>query len=227
MTHQTSTAPDALAVAVHGLPGVMLYPRTGEAIYRQGDSDDQLFLIVAGYIKLTQVDSDGGERIVGILNHGELFGLRESGGAHEHDAIAKGPAEVYRVAQRDFRGLVERRSDLAWPLMASLIRRQRLAERRLQGVLAQDVRGRLAITLHDLVAHYGGRCAHGYEIDVPLTQQEVAEMVGASRPVVSALLNDWRRAGLLSYTREYICVNDLAALLRLASADPVIDPASK
>jgi len=216
MTDVQTSSNDPLAVAVRSLPGRLLQPQQGDTIYRQDEAGEHLFLIVAGYIKLTQVDRDGAERIAGILDSDELFGLCGENGAREHNAIAKGRTRLYRVAQRDFRGLMEKRSDLVWPVVESLSRRQRLAERRLQALLAQDVRGRIATALHDLVAHYGGRCRHGHEIDVPLTQQEVAEMVGASRPVVSAVLNEWRRDNLLSYTRNYICVNDLATLRDLS-----------
>ena len=80
-----------------------------------------------------------------------------------------------------------------------------------------DVRGRVAVTLLDLVGQAGGHCSHGHEVDVPLTQQELAELIGASRPVVSVELNELRREGLLDYTRGHICVVDLDRLSTFAN----------
>jgi len=99
-----------------------------------------------------------------------------------------------------------------------LARRQEITERRLYALMTLGVRGRIAVALHDLVGQAGGHCAHGHEVDVPLTQQELAELVGASRPVVSSELNELRREGLLDYARGHICVIDLKALNALSQS---------
>ncbi|WP_240761758.1 helix-turn-helix domain-containing protein [Nitrosococcus wardiae] len=50
-----------------------------------------------------------------------------------------------------------------------------------------------------------------------MTQQELAELAGASRPVVSLVLNEWRRNGIVSYTRQFICIDDMDSLKQIAS----------
>ncbi|WP_244073696.1 helix-turn-helix domain-containing protein [Nitrosomonas sp. PY1] len=57
---------------------------------------------------------------------------------------------------------------------------------------------------------FGIRCTHGYTLEIHLTQQEVADLVGASRSVVSTILNDFRNRGM--YTRDQICINDAALI---------------
>jgi len=90
-------------------------------------------------------------------------------------------------------------------------RRQRV-ERKLRTILTQPVEVRVINTLLELAEMFGIRCSHGYTLEIHLTQQEVADLVGASRSVVSAILNDFRNRGMLDYTRDQICINDIALI---------------
>ena len=73
-------------------------------------------------------------------------------------------------------------------------------------------------TLKELSEVFGVRCLHGYALEIRLTQQDLADLVGASRSVVSTVMNELRRRGMLDYTRDLICINDVALSdLRTAS----------
>jgi CRP/FNR family cyclic AMP-dependent transcriptional regulator len=72
------------------------------------------------------------------------------------------------------------------------------------------IRARVAAALRDLICFEGQRCRHGHTVDVRLSHEDLAELVGAARPVVSAELIQMRREGLVEYTRCYFCVDDLA-----------------
>ena len=100
----------------------------------------------------------------------------------------------------------------AQPVVEQLSSRQRAADRRLELLLVADARGRVAGTLAELAGRQGQRCPHGHEVDVPLTQGELAQLAGLSRQVTSATLNALREEGLIDYTRDHLCVNDLRAL---------------
>ena len=67
-------------------------------------------------------------------------------------------------------------------------------------------------TLRDLICFEGQRCKHGHPIDVRLSHQDLPELVGAARPVISTKLIRMKREGLVEYTRCYFCVDDLAGL---------------
>ena len=75
----------------------------------------------------------------------------------------------------------------------------------------------MAATLRDLICFEGQRCRQGHTIDVRLSHQDLAELVGTARPVVSAELVQMRRERLVEYTRCYFCVDDLAGLDRVAA----------
>lgn len=194
--------------------------RAGQILVRQGDAVDDVYAITNGYLKFMCVNADGAATITAILDAGQLFGAGLSGvGTAAHTVSAKGSATVRRWSQASFQNLVASEPDLAQAMITMLARRNALVERRLHAVLHLDVRGRIAVVLNDLSRHYGGRCTHGHQVDVPLTQQELAELVGASRSVVSSRLNTLRRAGVLAYSGGYICVNNAAALQSLAASE--------
>jgi CRP-like cAMP-binding protein len=67
--------------------------------------------------------------------------------------------------------------------------------------------------LVELAGTFGAQCPHGFSLEIRLTQQDIADFVGASRQVVSSILSDLRRRGLLDYTRDMICINDSALSL--------------
>ena len=188
----------------------------GEVLYHQGRRCDSIYLVESGYLKLVRQDATGNPTITALLGTGELCGNGLCGAeVTEEASLAKSMAVVRRYPAAQFFQLIEQDSGLATLALQTLAQRQAASDRRLHAVLTLDVRGRIAMVLHDLISRNGGRCAHGHEVDVPLTHQELAELTGASRPVVTATLNQLREEGLLDYCRAFICVNDQKAL-RLA-----------
>lgn len=197
--------------------GTALTLTDGQVLYHEGETRSEVYAIESGYLKLSYLSAAGRATISAILNRGELLGpgLADEAVASQ-TAVASGTTQVRRYPGAAFRRLLADDNILALVVVRMLARRQRIIESRLQAVLNLNVRGRIAVVLRDLIGHYGGRCVHGHEVDVPLTQQELADMVGASRPAVSLELNRLRRGGLLNYTRGFICVNDIPMLDRLA-----------
>ena len=207
-----------LDAALRDLGGTTLDLADGERLFRAGEAREAVYRVAAGYLKLVRNGADGTERIVALMGGGSLLGLdglwepKERTAAHEVDAVAAGGASVHRVARSAFRRLLEERGDLARPVVEQLSSRQRAADRRLELLLVADARGRVAGTLAELAGRQGQRCPHGHEVDVPLTQGELAQLAGLSRQVTSATLNALREEGLIDYTRDHLCVNDLRAL---------------
>lgn len=178
-------------------------------IYRQGEAAAGAYCLLQGHVKLTRLTLDGEFAMVAVLKAGDWFGaLNGHSGPCTETAVAKGTVRL-RLLPRS--NLHDATAD-AVAIIASMTRRQRFLEQRLAALLLHDVRARLATVLLDLALFCGQHCVHGHEIDVRLTHQELAELSGVSRPVVTATLNQWRRDGLLRYTREYICIEQREAL---------------
>jgi CRP-like cAMP-binding protein len=179
-------------------------------VYRQGDAHGHFFWLIKGVIKLSQVTEGGRPITTAILRPGDVFGDTLANSRSEHTATAIGDARLGRIAQMELTTLPSRCAELAADLIARLGTWQRRTERRLVGVLTQTVEARLIETLHELALVFGSRCPHGYALEIRLTQQDMADLVCASRPVVTKAMNDLRDRGLLDYTRELICVDDTA-----------------
>jgi CRP-like cAMP-binding protein len=104
---------------------------------------------------------------------------------------------------------MSQQTELAWHILEGIYTRKQKVERKLRTVLTQSVEVRVIETLIELSEIFGIKCTHGYALEIHLTQQEVADLVGASRSVVSTALNDLRSRRMLDYTREQLCINDV------------------
>jgi CRP-like cAMP-binding protein len=184
--------------------------------------DGRCWVVVAGYIKLLDPRVDGNCFIRLILGRGGLFGDRPFGAGTIRgftaplceQAVAHGPAEVIEMDRQALEAAAHAQAGLATLLLESVTTRAQFLDRRLLWQFTTPIRARLASTLRDLICFEGQRCRHGLTIDVRLTHQDLAELVGAARPVISAELVRLRREGLISYTRCYFCVDDLGGLDR-------------
>ena len=196
----------------------------GRPVYssvRQG----RCWVVTAGYVRLLDTPVDGSQVVRLILGRGGLFGdgpfgSRAFGGfmsASPEQAVAHGPVVLLELDRLELETAAQASSELSTLLLESVTSRAELLERRLLWQFTSPIRARLAAALRDLICFEGQRCRHGHTIDIRLTHQELAELVGAARPVVSAELVRMRGEGLIEYTRSYFCVDDLAGLDRVAS----------
>ena len=182
-------------------------------LYRQGDRCSDLFWIKSGIVKLSHLTEQGSEITIDLLKRGDVIGCFQNNSANQEiDETAQALDEVnyYRIAYSDFKAMMFHQAELAWYVIEDMYSRKQRVERKLRIILTQPVEIRVITTLLELAEMFGIRCTHGYTLEIHLTQQEVADLVGASRSVVSTILNDFRNRGMLDYTRDQICINDAA-----------------
>ena len=190
---------------------------TGQSIYRQGESLEKLYLLRDGRVRL--VDGEGRRcQLHALLRPGEFFGaaLRADGALADETAIAVGKCDVWTIEARDFRTLIEGRPALAIDVIRTLEARVRTLGRRVQALTRKDVPALLAETLvvlwNQVGEHEGSeRRLHG------ITQQDLADLVGASRSFVSTLVNEMKRDGLLESRGRMLVLKDLDGLLAYGS----------
>jgi len=188
------------------------------AIYRQGDPARIVCCVLEGQVTIARSNDDGEMITTAVLSAGDFFGAALGGAQScEDTARAKGAVSIWRAPIGEFRTLVHRHPEFAWQFMSSMARRQRQLERRLEGFAFKRVEARLAETFRELSGGFAMRCEHGFGRHLRLSQQELADLVGASRPVVSTILNRLRDQGVLGYNREYVCVRRIEDIERLSS----------
>jgi CRP-like cAMP-binding protein len=197
---------------------------SGAAVY-SSFPEERCWAVAAGYVKIMDPRVDGGRAIRLIVGRGGLFGDRPFGerafrgfiSPQQEQAFAHGPADVVEMDRSELEAASRGDGVLASMLLESMTTRVQFLERRLLWQFTTPIRARVAAALRDLICFEGRRCKHGHTIDVRLSHQDLSELVGAARPVISAELVQMKREGLVEYTRSYFCVDDVAGLDRIAN----------
>lgn len=186
-------------------------------VHRQRERCFHVYHVASGYVKFEAVDSEGHGLINSLLSAGDFFGCVTGTTRRltRYEASAKGPVRLYRCKAHEFGELIEAQPDFMPYLVSSLDNQLSFVQRRVDVILHHSVLQRVAHVLCELEGLHGGRCRHGHEVDVRLSQEELAQLVGASRPVVSTVLNELRQRGLVGYTRTFICIENRAGLSQL------------
>jgi CRP-like cAMP-binding protein len=185
-----------------GVPKRVVFEDRG-VIYRQGDRCREALLIESGLVRLSRLHADGREVIVDIVGVGDVVGNLTASNewTATEEARALGPV-TGTVVHSPF-GM----ESVPLEFVQALMRRTNKLKERLVSHLVESVEQRLARSLHDLALAFDVPCTHGFSLEVLLTQQDLADIVCASRPVVSLALNRMKECGLLNYTGQKICVH--------------------
>ena len=193
----------------------------GAVIYRPGMPADKVFLLRGGRVRLLRQGKGKSRSVMSILKPGDLFGevLRPEGSVMEELSIASGKCEVWSIEGRDFRALLEARPALAVDVIRALNDRVRQLRQRVQGLTRKDVPARLAEMLLVLVDAHGEHSPSGELCLQGITQQDLADLVGASRSFVSTLVNKMKRDGLLANQGRLLVMKDQEGLHRLAERE--------
>ncbi len=185
-------------------------------IYRQGEPSGDVFCVIEGQVTLSRLNFEGATVTTAALGRGEFFGHALGGATEAEDsAIAKGTVLVWQAPIAEFRRLLLHHPAVTWEFVSMLAQRQRVMERKIESFAFKRTESRLAQTFRELSGGFATRCEHGFGQHLRLTQQELADLVGASRPVVSTILNRLREKGVLGYNREYVCVRRIEDIERL------------
>ncbi len=179
---------DALAKVVEA--GRDLEMRRGDVLFREGDDPDELFVVVSGRIAIANKSIDGRESMVALMEEGDLFGEMGlfDGRGRSAEARALETSVVTAVPYGPVRSLYEDDPALLWRVVAMLAGRLRTMDTALADSVFLDVTGRTAKRLLDLAGDED-------EFSLPITQEELAGMVGASRERVNKAIASFIRLG--------------------------------
>jgi CRP/FNR family cyclic AMP-dependent transcriptional regulator len=194
---QSALAPELLeALAAHG---VERRYRKGSIIVVEGDPAEAMFLVREGELQVFLDDESGRRAELNRLGAGEYFGeLMLAGEVRTASVMALTPVRLCMVRRAEFERVLAGRPDLAFHLIQTLIHRLSSLTERMRGHALLDVYGRM-VRLFDEVADDAG--AHPV---VPLSQQAIAERVGASRAMVNRIVQDLERGGYIAAARGRI-----------------------
>lgn len=179
---------DALAKVVEA--GRDLEMRRGDVLFREGDDPDELFVVLSGRIAIANKSIDGRESMVALMEEGDLFGEMGlfDGRGRSAEARALETSVVTAVPYGPVRNLYQDDPALLWRVVAMLAGRLRTMDTALADSVFLDVTGRTAKRLLDLAGDED-------EFSLPITQEELAGMVGASRERVNKAIASFIRLG--------------------------------
>ena len=194
---------------------------SGAVIQKAGAHADKVYLVRSGRVRLMRQGKSKRKALLAILKPGDLFGdVLRSGGSVDEQAESAGQSEVWSIEGRDFRALLEARPALAVDVIRALGERVQEMRRRVVGLTRKDVPARLADCILALADDHGERTEGERHTSLTgVTQQDLADLVGASRSFVSTLINEMKRDGLLSSLGRRLVLSDPTALAKAAGIE--------
>ena len=176
----------------------------GETIIHQDDDGSSMFLIISGRLKVVSTIEDGKEALLDFLQDGDYFGELSLFDQESRSAsvVAVEESVLVRISRAELLGFLERHPEANLILLRSLAKRIRGITTNLSSLAQLDVYGRIArVLLQEAVDEQG-------ELVTPrMTQQDIGEMVGASREMVSKILKDLRIGGYISIQDKRIRIH--------------------
>ena len=190
----------------------------GDVLFNEGDQGDKLYVIVEGKIKLGRTSSDGRENLLAILGPGEMFGELSlfDPGPRTATATAIAETQILGLSNEQLQQFITSRPYVAGTLLAALARRLRRTNESLADLVFTDVPGRVAKALLDLSRRFGRPVEQGIMVAHDLTQEELAQLVGASRETVNKALADFASRGWLRLEARAVLLQDVDRLKRRA-----------
>ena len=200
--------PDALR-ALAATAVVRRFPKNAVLI-NDGERGDSLFIVLSGRLKVYASNDAGREIVIDFHGPGECVGEMSLDGAPRSASVMTTEPTTCALVSRDqFREFIRERPDFALYVIGKLIQRARRATENVKSLALSDVYGRLVRLLGALAKDVDGRLV----VSEKLTQQEIAEQVGASRDMISRLMKDLVAGGYLAVEDRSIVI-----LKRLPSA---------
>jgi CRP-like cAMP-binding protein len=188
----------------------------GQVIFREGDASDTCYVVRTGHTRALRENTDGRMIALAHFGPGDIFGElamfddeRRSATVETLDAV-----QSIAVAGSDMRRLLRQHPDIAVKLLVGVARRLREANERLTRQSFQTVQSRVAGVLIDLVGKAQAEGAGPRDVELKVTQAEIAQLAGSSRESASRFLAVLERAGIITQGRGRITVHDPEALER-------------
>ena len=184
-----------------------------EIICSLGRANEDIYLLISGRVKLYELTAEGKEVILWFCIPGELFGVSDvlivnQFNGRQINAQSCGYAELLCIKHQDFLQYVNANPSVALPLIQLLSFRLREVAEVLSDITCSDVTSRVVKLLIRLSRRYGKQVEGGIFLELPMTHQEMADMIGASRQTVTTVLGDLKRQGLIQIEQRTLFMRD-------------------
>ena len=193
---------------------VLVKVSKGNTLFKEGDDGNRLYVVLEGKLKLGITSNDGRENLLSILGPGEMFGELSlfDPGPRTATATAVTDARLLSLAHDQVIGWVSEHPKVSLQLLGRLAQRLRRSNEVLADLVFSDVPGRVAKAIMDLGERFGVKKVDGLYVNHDLTQEELAQLVGASRETVNKALADFAGRGWVRLEPRSVVVLDIERL---------------
>ncbi|MEB2283740.1 MAG: Crp/Fnr family transcriptional regulator [Myxococcales bacterium] len=212
------TLPPAERALVKGAAREVALPK-GALVFSQGQPSAYVWAVREGLVHIVKSGPGGREIVLEVIPPGEFFGavVALEGRPYPASALAIEASTVWRVPSQLVREICQRHPTLRSAILALVTPRLRSAHERLQSVALEPVEQRLARMLLALAPKIG-RAENGVTV-LPITRQELADMVGTTVETAIRITSKWHKSGFVRSQRHALALADLAALRVLAAGE--------
>ncbi|WP_297850398.1 CRP-like cAMP-activated global transcriptional regulator GlxR [uncultured Corynebacterium sp.] len=193
------------------------FPR-GTTIFDEGEPGDTLYIIVEGKVKLARHAPDGRENLLSVMGPSDMFGELSifDPGPRTSSAVCVTEVKAATMDSEMLRTWINDHPEISQQLLRVLARRLRRTNASLADLIFTDVPGRVAKTLLQLANRFGTQEGTGLRVNHDLTQEEIAQLVGASRETVNKALATFAQRGWIRLEGKSVVIVNTEHLARRA-----------
>ncbi len=206
--------------AVNGLLNeleTVRFPRS-TTIFNEGEPGDRLYIIIEGKVKLARHSPDGRENLLTIMGPSDMFGELSifDPGPRTSSAVCVTETTTATMTQQQLDGWIDTYPGISAQLLRMLARRLRRTNNSLADLIFTDVPGRVAKALLSLANRFGQNEGGSLRVTHDLTQEEIAQLVGASRETVNKALAEFAHRGWIRIEGKSVLITDAERLAKRA-----------
>jgi CRP/FNR family transcriptional regulator len=193
------------------------FPR-GTTIFDEGEPGDRLFIIISGKVKLARHAPDGRENLLTIKGPSDLFGELSifDPGPRTSAAVCVTEVTAATMDSQMLHDWIQAHPEISEQLLRVLARRLRRTNNALADLIFTDVPGRVAKALLQLANRFGVQEGGALRVHHDLTQEEIAQLVGASRETVNKALAEFAHRGWIRLEGKSVLISDTERLAKRA-----------
>ncbi|EEG77866.1 Crp/Fnr family transcriptional regulator [Dethiobacter alkaliphilus] len=182
----------------------------GSVLFMEGEQGEALFVIRQGRVKISKSTADGREQILHMLKDGDIFAevVLFDRGPYPATAEAVEDTQCWLLRSADMEKLMQSHPLLAIKLLRVMSKRLRQAQLLVRDLALHDAYGRMAGLLLRFARREGKQTKDGIVLELDLTRQEMASMIGTSRETVARILSRFQKDGVLTLDKQRIVLLD-------------------
>lgn len=188
-----------------------------ETIFSEGDPSEWLYIVKNGKVKITKISQEGKEIILEIIPANEFFGgiAVVRGFPYPANAIAMDDTEVLKISRKNLLSIMDRFPNLMYCMAMNIGDRIKGSHETLKSIALEKVEARIGSLLIKLSDKAGEKGHDGIVINMKLTKQDIAEMVGTTVETSIRTMSKFSKAGLISSKAGRIIIRDIEKLKSL------------